>query len=96
MTGDVDPGALDNLVRLCLQLAGHGAHCAPRPTRPRPDPAGRRTRAAARARRPPAGQPRRRAGLQQLTALSREAIQQAIIGKAIIFLMHSQYCSELH
>jgi hypothetical protein len=27
VTGDVDLGALDDLVRLCLELAGHGAHC---------------------------------------------------------------------
>jgi hypothetical protein len=36
VTGDIDPAALDDLVRLCLQLAGHGAHCAPHPG---PDPA---------------------------------------------------------
>jgi Domain of unknown function (DUF222) len=63
VTGDVNPGVLDDLVRLCLQLAGHGAHCAPPPA-PDPDPA-----------EPPTG-------LQQLTAMSREAIQQAVIGKA--------------
>ena len=28
VTGDLDPGALDDLVALCLQFAGHGAHCA--------------------------------------------------------------------
>jgi len=60
VTGDVDPGALDDLVRLCLQLAGHGARCA---TRPAPDPA-----------QPPTG-------VEQLSAMSREAIRQAIIGK---------------
>jgi hypothetical protein len=66
VTGDVDPAALDDLVRLCLQLAGHGVHCAPRqdvgPANPdsRPEPP---------------------TGLEQLTAISREAIQQAIIGK---------------
>jgi Domain of unknown function (DUF222) len=39
VTGDVDPGALDDLVRLCLQLAGHGVHCAPQPSPdPGPDP----------------------------------------------------------
>jgi len=61
VTGDVDPGALDDLVRLCLQLSGHGAHCAAQPT---PDPAG------------PS------AGAEQLSAMSREAVRQAIIGKA--------------
>ena len=40
VTGDVDPGALDDLVRLCLQLSGHGAHCVPQPAPPpHPDPA---------------------------------------------------------
>ena len=61
VTGDVDLGALDELVRLCLQLTGHGAHCAPQPA---PDPA----------------------GLEQLAGLSREAVQQAIIGKAVDLL----------
>jgi hypothetical protein len=64
VTGDVDLGALDELVRLCLQLAGHGAHCAPEQD---PDPP---------------------TGLQQLTAMSREALQQAIIGKTTILLLH--------
>ena len=27
VTGQVDPGALDDLVNLCLQFAGHGPHC---------------------------------------------------------------------
>jgi hypothetical protein len=34
VTGQIDPGALDELVNLCLQYAGHGPHCAvpgPRP-----------------------------------------------------------------
>jgi hypothetical protein len=65
VTGDVDLGALDDLVRLCLQLAGHGAHCAPQSA---PDPAD-----------PPTG-------LEQLAGLSREAVQQAIIGKAVDLL----------
>jgi hypothetical protein len=60
ITGDIDLGALDDLVQLCLQLAGHGAHCA---SQPASDPA-----------EPPAS-------LEQLAGLSREAIQQAIIGK---------------
>jgi len=53
---------LDDLVQLCVQLAGHGAHCTPQPD-PTLDPA-----------EPPAGH-------AQLTAMSREAIRQAIIGK---------------
>jgi Domain of unknown function (DUF222) len=31
VTGGVDPAALDELVALCLQYAGHGPHCAARP-----------------------------------------------------------------
>jgi Domain of unknown function (DUF222) len=59
VTGDVDPGALDDLVALCLQLAGHGQHCAPAPASPGGIPS----------------------GLEQLSVLSREALQQAIVGK---------------
>jgi hypothetical protein len=54
VTGDIDPAALDDLVALCLQLAGHGQHCTPAPAA---------------------------TGLEQLSALSREALQQAVIGK---------------
>jgi hypothetical protein len=96
VTGDVDLGALDDLVRLCLHLAGHGAHCAPPAAGPAdpagPDPArnpgptdqpgqtGDATdlvghHAAARPGDPPTG-------LAQLSGMSREAIQRAIIGKA--------------
>jgi len=70
VTGNIDLGVLDDLVALCLQLAGHGAHCQPPPDldpAAQPDPA-------------PAGEPGP-SGLEQLTAMSREAIQQAIIGK---------------
>ena len=31
VTGDVNPGVLDDLVALCLQLAGHGPGCHPQP-----------------------------------------------------------------
>jgi hypothetical protein len=83
VTGDVNPGALDDLVRLCLQLTGHGAHCAPPPA-PGPahpesaspesaSPAGDQAAAS------PGDAP---TGLAQLSGMSREAIQQAIIGKA--------------
>jgi len=36
VTGQVDPGALDDLVGLCLQYAGHGPHCGtgPDPAQP--------------------------------------------------------------
>jgi hypothetical protein len=36
VTGQVDPAALDDLVGLCLQFAGHGAHCG---SAQHPDPA---------------------------------------------------------
>jgi Domain of unknown function (DUF222) len=36
VTGQVDPAALDDLVNLCLQLAGHGPHCG---SPQHPDPA---------------------------------------------------------
>jgi hypothetical protein len=73
VTGDVAPAALDDLVRLCLQLAGHGAHCAP----------GRRADPPVEPDTGPAGQADADpTGLEQLTGISREAIQQAIIGKA--------------
>jgi Domain of unknown function (DUF222) len=72
VTGDVDPGALDDLVALCLRLAGHGPHGAPQPA---PAPAAAGPDAAA----GPGPGP---SGLQQLTVMSREAIRQAIIRKA--------------
>jgi Domain of unknown function (DUF222) len=69
VTGDVNPGALDDLVRLCLQLAGHGVHCAPRrDAGPAVEPIAN-----------PAGQPD---GLALLSGMSRDAVRQAIIGKA--------------
>ncbi len=34
VTGQVDPGALDDLVSLCLQFAGHGPHCGASPRGP--------------------------------------------------------------
>ena len=37
VTGGIDPGALDDLVALCLQYAGHGPRCAATP-RPGPGP----------------------------------------------------------
>jgi hypothetical protein len=94
VTGDVDLGALDDLVRLCLQLAGHGTECAPRTDADPADLASSDSR--------PADQPGQTVGpadhhaavtpgdpptgLAQLSAMSREAIQQAIIGKAVDLL----------
>jgi len=34
VTSGIDPGALDDLVALCLQYAGHGPHCAATPPAP--------------------------------------------------------------
>jgi len=99
VTGDVDPGALDDLVRLCLQLAGHGAHCAAPPESGEvppesgpaaadPDLAGEPGQAGdtASAAGPgpvgPAGPDDLPTGLAQLSGMSREAVQRAIIGKA--------------
>ena len=37
VTGQAAPGILDNLVALCVQLAGHGRHCTGPPPDQRPD-----------------------------------------------------------
>ncbi len=89
VTGDVNPGVLDDLIALCLQFAGRGPRCAPQPgpdpARPDGDPAGEPGQASAPASAvvqppgSPAGPP---AGLALLSGMSREAIAQAIIGKA--------------
>ena len=42
VTGQIDPGALDELVSLCLRFAGHGPHCATRPNAGRPGSPARR------------------------------------------------------
>jgi hypothetical protein len=94
VTGDVNPGVLDDLVALCLQLAGHGPHCHPHPDG---DPVGQPAPASSPA---PAGHPgpvgepgpaghpgpagsgEPPSGLAVLSGMSREAIRQAIIGKA--------------
>ena len=67
VTGDVNPGVLDDLVALCLQLVGHGPRCQPQPD-------------AAPAGNPSSGEPP--SGPALLSGMSREAIRQAIIGKA--------------
>ena len=65
VTGQIDPAALDDLVSLCLQFAGHGPHCGAAPGagpsaqpghgrpsgRPRPRPDRRPSRPARRRRR---------------------------------------------
>jgi hypothetical protein len=88
VTGDVNPAVLDDLVGLCLQLTGHGPSCHPQPDgdpagQPapvsNPDPAGNPGPAAEPA---PAGAGELPSGLAVLSGMSREAIRQAIIGKA--------------
>jgi hypothetical protein len=66
VTGDVDPGALDGLVRLCVELARLG----PGPSADDPDAADRESAAMA------AGP----------GSLAREALERAIIGKAVALL----------
>ena len=95
VTGDVNPGVLDDLVALCLQLAGHGPRCHPQPDADpppaapasagspapagEPDPAGSPGPAGEPA---PAGSGAPPSGLALLSGMSGEAIRQAIIGKA--------------
>jgi hypothetical protein len=80
VTGDIDPGVLDDLVALCLQLGGHSPHCAPEPQpRPDPRPEPRPGTGPGPAAAPPAGPP---PGVAVLSGMSRDAIRQAIIAKA--------------
>ena len=75
VTGDVNPGVLDDLIALCLQLTGHGPRCHPQPDAdPARDPGS-------------SGPP---SGLAVLSGMSGEAIRQAIIGKTTILLLHSR------
>jgi hypothetical protein len=60
VTGNINPGALDDLVRLCVELDRLDHAAAPASNQPPAAPS----------------------GLDQLTAMSREAIERAIIGKA--------------
>jgi hypothetical protein len=80
VTGDVDPSALDDLVRLCAQLHRHdhgpGAATSPEPSAsPAMSPAGGHGQAA----QDPAPAP---AGAGPMTAHAREMLERAIIGKA--------------
>jgi hypothetical protein len=72
VTGQVDPGALDDLVGLCLQYAGHGPHCgAGRSESPDPveDPSG--------------GDDLPPVGPHPPTTQGIEMLRHAIIGKAV-------------
>ncbi len=81
--GTVNPGVLEDLIRYCLELAGHGpGHCTPAPRAPvHTDP----DRSSPAPRDPGPGEPL--PGPQLLPAgLSREALEQNIIGAAIKLL----------
>jgi Domain of unknown function (DUF222) len=67
VTGQVDPGALDELMALCLQFTGHDSHCAD------PD----------RVADPPDGDDSRRVGPRLPTAQAQEMLRHAIIRKAV-------------
>jgi Domain of unknown function (DUF222) len=82
--GEVDPGVLDDLVDLCVGLAGHGRGCWADTGPASSDPAGT----------DPAGGPGQAgdpvpgcgggaAGPRPLTAHAREMLERAVIGKAI-------------
>jgi hypothetical protein len=92
VTGEVDPGALDDLVDLCLQWAGHGgcsSHngCGPLRQADPPDgtaqaeqPADRPDQASDRV---PSREGRCQVGSRSVTEQAREMLERAIIGKAI-------------
>jgi hypothetical protein len=79
VTGGIDPGALDDLVNLCLQYAGHGPHCQARPDAAVPeDPPAGPEQAAGRSDddlRPPGPRPP--------TPEALEMLRHAIIGTAV-------------
>ena len=74
VTGQIDPGALDDLVGLCLQFAGHGPHCGSAAA-PAADPAP--------AAHPPSGEDSRPSGPRPPTAQALEMLRHAIIGTAV-------------
>ncbi len=76
VTGQLDPAALDRLVGLCLQLAGHGPHCAARPDAEAPA-------AADEPGDPPDGDDPCPPGPRPPTAQAQEMLRQAIIRTAI-------------
>jgi hypothetical protein len=95
VTGQVNPGALDDLVNLCLQYAGHGPHCgarsdlgpadySPDPQRDGPDPADRapQPQDPPDGSRPPADGTRP-SGPRPPTPQALELLRHAIIGKAV-------------
>jgi Domain of unknown function (DUF222) len=99
VTGGIDPAALDELVDLCLQYAGHGARCGPGHGAPRsgpapagqvedPDPAGltdppRDRPGSGLPEDPPGGGHACPPGPRPPTPEALEMLRHAIIGKAV-------------
>ncbi len=83
VTGEVNITVLDDLVQLCLQLAGHGWHRACQATSQDPHPAPPSATEDPHGTAAPAGSS---TGLEHLTAMSRAALERAIIGKAVDLL----------
>jgi Domain of unknown function (DUF222) len=81
VTGQIDSGALDELVALCLQFAGHGPHCDPDQADGADQP-GDRPDDPDQAEDPPGGDPRP-LGPRPPTAQAEEMLRQAIIRKAV-------------
>jgi hypothetical protein len=74
VTGQIDPGALDEMVALCLQYAGHGPHCGAAPwSEGSPDHDGS----------PGGDSATCPAGPRPPTAEALEMLRHAIIGKAV-------------
>jgi hypothetical protein len=92
VTGQIDPGALDELVRLCLQYAGHqyaghGPHCgAGHDVGPPNDPQDRDPRSEGS---PGGGGVTCPPGPRPPTSEALEMLRHAIIGKTMNFLLHS-------
>jgi hypothetical protein len=84
VTGQVDPAALDDLVSLCLQFAGHGHHCGP-PADPAAQPAqtAAQSGAAAPAASPDAAGDAGPTAPRPPTPQALEMLRHAIIGKAV-------------
>jgi len=83
--GTVNPGVIEDLVRFCLELAGHGpGRCTPTPHRDRTDP---EQTASDHSAPDPASLGEPVPGPQPLPpGLSRDSLEQAIIGKAVELL----------
>jgi hypothetical protein len=86
VTGQIDPAALDDLVDLCLQFAGHGRHCGPAPAQNPPgdpNPADNPPGDPKPAGNPSGGCDACPSGPRPRTAQAQEMLRHAIIGKAV-------------